>query len=87
MFRSVVPDARGVFEDRGRTRNDPGFRLAPEDSGLGDVLGARSLQRHPGMEESSLLEDQGPALGNTDVHCSPRVGAYRDRIRISENST
>ena len=74
MLFSVVLDTRGIFEDRGWSRHYPGLRLSPENPRLRNVLSAGALQRHPGMEEASLLEDKGPALGKTDINCSPVVG-------------
>ena len=74
--RSVVPDARGVLEHGGGPRHHAGLRLPPEYSGLGDVLGAGPAQRQPGVEESSLLEDERPALWKADIDSPPRVGTW-----------
>ena len=45
------------------------------DSGLGDVLGAGARDSQPRVIESSLLEDESPALGETNVHRPAVVGS------------
>ena len=86
LLTSVVLDARSVFEHRSGTRHHPGLRLAPQKAGLGDVLGAGALQWHPGVEETSLLEDESPALGKTDIHCSPGVGSCAGSFNFNGNN-
>ena len=73
---SVVPDPRGVLEHGGRPSHHARLRLSSEDPGLSDVLGAGTDQRQPGVEESPLLEDESPALGQADVHSPAAVSTW-----------